>query len=207
MDPSASWLPRRSGHSNARARHRLVAKSPAADALTCSGKVIKRPASERSQVDRRTVGLPRNSPDLPFHNATRVWPATNARPDLATKRLIERLDPDDRPSWTTTDGCQWLMRTGALCRRAWHGSDQAVVPNRTPAAAGPQPGGTRWKHQRRSAPSGLCEKPRSIQQIWPPTALHARILESPLDRHELVDEDSSGGDRAGVVEETEGSKH
>src|SRR5215203_5227502 len=46
--------------------------------------------------------------------------------------------------------------------------------------------------------------PRSLQQIWPPPALHARILESPLDRHELVHEDRSGGDCAGIVEEAEG---
>src|SRR5215203_6726575 len=49
--------------------------------------------------------------------------------------------------------------------------------------------------------------PRSLQQIWPPPALYARILESPLDRHELVHEDRSGGDCAGIVEEAEGSKH
>src|SRR5215203_2828208 len=46
--------------------------------------------------------------------------------------------------------------------------------------------------------------PQSLRQIWPPPTLHARILESPLDRHELVHEDRSGGDCAGIVEEAEG---
>ena len=59
---------------------------------------------------------------------------------------------------------------------------------------------------RRSAPSGI-RNTASLQQIWPPPAFHARILESPLDRHELVDEDGSGGGCAGIVEEADWSKH
>ena len=56
----------------------------------------------------------------------------------------------------------------------------------------------------RRAESGA---PRSLQLIWSPPALHARILESPLDRNELVDEDGSGGGCAGIVEEAERSEH
>jgi hypothetical protein len=56
----------------------------------------------------------------------------------------------------------------------------------------------------RRAESGT---PRSLQQIWPPPAFHARILQSPLDRHELVDEDGSGGGCAGIVEEADRSKY
>ena len=73
------------------------------------------------------------------------------------------------------------------------------------------PTGRRWSPpgvvnsaEVRRAESG---KPRLLQQIWPPPALHARILESPLDRHELVDEDRSGGGCAGIVEEADWSKH
>jgi hypothetical protein len=49
--------------------------------------------------------------------------------------------------------------------------------------------------------SGIRNRSCSLQQIWSLPAIHARILESPLDGHELVDEDRSGGDCAGIVEE------
>jgi len=65
---------------------------------------------------------------------------------------------------------------------------------RPPTAAG-------WTISRSTAPPA-CRRggiPRSLQQIWLPPALHARILELPLDGHELVHEDRSGGDCAGIV--------
>jgi hypothetical protein len=89
-------------------------------------------------------------------------------------------------------------------RRWYKAARQAEVLDDDVSPGYERPPGVVSRAEVRRAESGA---PRSRQLIWPPPALHARILESPLDRHELVDEEGSGGGCAGIVEEAERSEH